>query len=245
MHANWLWQQQIPIQQWCKWTSLKTSHVFIRVKFPVPIGKQTVSHCTLSWSGSRTKVYQQSFCQITTIMTLVVPYTVYVLKYIREHFGDNVHDIEIWTDGPSSQFKNKYIFAFIGIILPQLIAYKVFWNYLATNHGKGAVGVGGTIKQVATPAVVTRKAIIKDVVSMFNAVNERAKPSHTLLSWPRNTKSPHSEMLVCTSYGKTSAHYLAWCTFTMLSKQTKEKFLLACSTMINPALSIPWTQLSW
>ena len=69
MHANWLWQQQIPIQQWCKWTSLKTSHVFIRVKFPVPIGKQTVSHCTLSWSGSRTKVYQQSFCQITTIMT--------------------------------------------------------------------------------------------------------------------------------------------------------------------------------
>ena len=115
--------------------------------------------------------------------TLVVPYTVYVLKYIREHFGDNVHDIEIWTDGPSSQFRNKYIFTFIGITLPQLIAYKVFWNYLATNHGKGAVdGVGGTIKRVATPAVVTRKAIIKDVVSMFSAVNERAKPSHTLLS---------------------------------------------------------------
>ena len=29
-------------------TFLKTSLVFIRMKFPVPIGKQTVSHCKLS-----------------------------------------------------------------------------------------------------------------------------------------------------------------------------------------------------
>ena len=103
--------------------------------------------------------------------TMVVPYTAYVLNYIKEHFGDNVHGIEIWTDGPSSQFQNKYFFRFIGITLPQLIAYKVFWNYSATSHGKGAVdGVGGTIKRV-----VTRKVIVKDAVSMFNAVNEKTK----------------------------------------------------------------------
>ena len=108
--------------------------------------------------------------------TTVVSYTVYVLNYITEHFGDNVYDIEIWTDGPSSQLKNKYIFAFIGITLPQLIAYKVFWNYSATSHGKGAVdGVCGTIKRVATQAVVIRKAIVKDAVSMFNAVNKKTK----------------------------------------------------------------------
>ena len=79
--------------------------------------------------------------------TTVVPCTMYVLNCIKEHFGDNVHDIEIWTDGRSSQFKNKYIFEFIGINLPQLIAYRVFWNYSATSHGKGAIdGVVGTIK---------------------------------------------------------------------------------------------------
>ena len=106
--------------------------------------------------------------------TKVVPYTVYVLNYIKEHFGDNDYDTEIWIDGPSCQFKNKYIFVFIGITLPQLIVYKVFRNYSATSHGKGAVdGAGGTIKQVATQAVVTKKAIIKDAVSMFNAVNEK------------------------------------------------------------------------
>ena len=69
MHADWLWHQQIPTQRWCKWTSLKTSPVFIRMKFPVHIEKQTVSHRTLSWSGSGTKVHQWSICQITTIMT--------------------------------------------------------------------------------------------------------------------------------------------------------------------------------
>ena len=85
--------------------------------------------------------------------TTVVPSTAYVLNYIKEHFGDNVHDTEIWTDGPSSQFINKYIFAFIGITLPQLKAYKVFWSYSATSHGKGAVdSIGGTIKRVATQA---------------------------------------------------------------------------------------------
>ena len=108
--------------------------------------------------------------------TTVVPCTTYVLNCIKEHFGDNVHDIEIWTDGRSSQFKNKYIFEFIGINLPQLIAYRVFWNYSATSHGKGAIGgVVGTIKWVAAQAVVSRKVIVKDAFSMFNTVNEKTK----------------------------------------------------------------------
>ena len=112
------------------------------MNFPVPIGKQTMSHCTLSWSVSGNKVYQWSFCQI---------------KQLCQDNGG---------------------------------AYKVFWNYSATNHGKGAVdSVGGTTKQVATQAVVTTKAIIKDAVSMFNAVNEKAKLhlSTRKPSWPRNT----------------------------------------------------------
>ena len=100
----------------------------------------------------------------------------YVLNYIKEHFGDNIHDIEIWTDGPSSQFRNKYIFGFIGITLPQVIAYNILWNYSAISHSKGAVdGVSGTIKQVAAQAVVIRKAIFKDTVSMFNAVSKKIK----------------------------------------------------------------------
>ena len=67
MHADWLQQQQIPTQWWCKWISLKTSPVFVRMEFPVPIGNSATLYTVIS--GSRTKVYQWSFCQITSIMT--------------------------------------------------------------------------------------------------------------------------------------------------------------------------------
>ena len=136
------------------------------MKFPVPIGKQTVTLYTFM-----IRYMDQSILMVLLSdnndhdKTTVVPYTVYVLKYIKKHFGDNVLDIEIWTYWPSSQFKNKYIFVFIGITLPQLIVYKVFWNYSATSHGKGAVdGVGGTIKWVekktkSHPAVMAQEYI--------------------------------------------------------------------------------------
>ena len=57
-----------------------------------------------------------------------------------------------------------------------MIAYNILWNYSAISHSKGAVdGVSGTIKQVAAQAVVIRKAIFKDTVSMFNAVSKKIK----------------------------------------------------------------------
>ena len=57
-----------------------------------------------------------------------------------------------------------------------MIAYNILWNYSAISHSKGAVdGVSGTIKQVVTQALVTRKAILKDAFSMFNAVKETTK----------------------------------------------------------------------
>ena len=37
--------------------------------------------------------------------TTFVPYTIYVLDYIRETFGTDVKKVEVGTDGPSSQFK--------------------------------------------------------------------------------------------------------------------------------------------
>ena len=49
---------------------------------------------------------------------------------------------------PSSQFKNKFVFKIIGIELREIfLNINIMRNYLATNHGKGAVdGVSGTIE---------------------------------------------------------------------------------------------------
>ena len=50
--------------------------------------------------------------------TTVVPYTMHVLQIVMDTFGNEVKEIEIWTNGPSSQYKNKYLFVIIEIKLP-------------------------------------------------------------------------------------------------------------------------------
>ncbi len=70
----------------------------------------------------------------------VVPYSFTVFKHVQELFGQQVKSLTVWTDGPSSQFKNKFIFNYIGQNVPQRFPdYRIEWNSSATSHGKGAV----------------------------------------------------------------------------------------------------------
>ena len=80
----------------------------------------------------------------------VVPYSYAVFKYFEELFGDTISKISVWTDGPSSQYKSKFIFGYIGLCLPNLFpGYQIKWNYSATSHGKGAVdGLGNTWRPI-------------------------------------------------------------------------------------------------
>ena len=124
-------------------------------------------HKILTVSLSDTSIHEK---------TAVVPYTIDVLDYIWESFGADVKQVEVWNDGPRSQFKKKFAFAFIGIPIPVRHEFKVTWNYSATSHGKGAVdGIGGLIKRLGLASLVTRQAIIKDVKSMYDVVNAKTK----------------------------------------------------------------------
>ena len=106
-----------------------------------------------------------------------------MLDYIWETFGADVKQVEVWTDGASSQFKNKFIFAFIGITIPMRYEFKVTWNCSATSHEKGPVDdIEGLIKQLATASLVTQQAIIKDAKSMYDAVNAKTKIKLAVIS---------------------------------------------------------------
>ena len=53
-----------------------------------------------------------------------------------------LEEIDIFSDEPSSQFKQKYALCRI-----TFASLKVNWHFFYTSHGKGAVdGVGGTVK---------------------------------------------------------------------------------------------------
>ena len=88
------------------------------------------------------------------------------------------------------------------------------------------------------------KAIVKDSVWMFNAVNKKTR-CHLAVMTQEYIESALQDL----------GMYILWQDINilpgmmhihlLLRKQTREKFLPACSTVIDPALSIPWTQLSW
>ncbi|XP_048581390.1 uncharacterized protein LOC125561309 [Nematostella vectensis] len=85
-----------------------------------------------------------------------------------------VTKVYIFSDGPSSQFKNRFIVSFLHK-LEEVV--HVQWNFFATSHGKGAVdGIGGTIKRLVWNAVKSnRDNIVCDAQSFFQVASSQSK----------------------------------------------------------------------
>ena len=82
-------------------------------------GRQTVLHYTVMIWFREHNISTVSLSDRSIYdKTIFVPYTIHKLDYIWESFGADVKQVEVWTDGPNSQFKNKVIFAFTGITIP-------------------------------------------------------------------------------------------------------------------------------
>lgn len=68
-----------------------------------------------------------------------------IFQHLKEKFP-TIHDIAVFSDGASSQFKQRFLFANL-FLWESSSSCKIVWNYFATSHGKGAVdGLGGTVK---------------------------------------------------------------------------------------------------
>ena len=86
---------------------------------------------------------------------------------------DDVREVKIWTDGPASQFKNKYVIAAMKALSCNCHGVKLVWNFFATSHGKGPVdGVGGTLKRIAAEKVRSRQCIINGMIDFVAAVRD-------------------------------------------------------------------------
>ena len=59
----------------------------------------------------------------------------------------NLSHIHYYTDGPTSQYRNKTIFYIVSNHM-NLFSVVASWNYFEAGHGKGPCdGVGGTVKK--------------------------------------------------------------------------------------------------
>ena len=97
-----------------------------------------------------------------------------VNNLVRKSFPQ-VRVVNIFSDGPSSQFKNKYMAGFYHTL--QRKGLKIKWHFFATSHGKGVVdGLGGTVKRMVWSAVSTRKVSdVQDAVSFAKTAAQFCK----------------------------------------------------------------------
>lgn len=78
----------------------------------------------------------------------------------------------MWSDGPASQFKNKYVVECIKQ-LEKKHNLHLIWNYFATSHGKGPVdGIGGALKRLVRGKVMKRKAIVLNAEQFASAAKD-------------------------------------------------------------------------
>lgn len=98
-----------------------------------------------------------------------------IVAYLYKIFltiPSTVKTVKIWSDGPSSQFKNKFMAAVI-LLLEQKFSVKIYWNYFATAHGKACVdGIGATIKKKVRSMILSKEKIIyqtSDFVDAFKS----------------------------------------------------------------------------
>ena len=104
-------------------------------------------------------------------MTTLYKFAVKVyLSEILKYKPENVHFLKVWTNGPNSQFKNKYVMGAIEM-LSKMYNIKIIWNFRTNSHGKGPVdGVGATLEQIAADKVYRHESIINNLQDFYNAV---------------------------------------------------------------------------
>jgi hypothetical protein len=105
----------------------------------------------------------------------------------------SLEKIHYWTDSPSSQYRNKFIFH---SLLMHKTAYGVEarWNYFEAGHGKGPCdGLGGTTKRLADQAIKQGKVVIQDANDFYNWASQSSKGIKFVYVSQDTTKAKQAE----------------------------------------------------
>lgn len=82
------------------------------------------------------------------------------ISMILEEIPDEISQVTICSDGPISQFKNKYIAASLEV-LKEKYHETIKWNCFAIIHGKGPEdGIGGVLGRQVWQSVLSSKDLV-------------------------------------------------------------------------------------
>ena len=119
--------------------------------------------------------------------TTIVVYLEYLLNIYAVHGSNTL----LWSDSPSSQFKNRFMARFMEMSEEKHTS-NIRWNFFATSHGKGDVdGVGGVLKRRAWNKVKARQVVIRNATEFTDAVKDGGIICNFLTEYPREVTHVH------------------------------------------------------
>lgn len=94
------------------------------------------------------------------------------VSHLLDNNPSGITKVEMWSDGPSSQFKNRFVAAAL-YNLETKYHIKIKWNFFAISHGKGPLdGIGGTLKRVVFDQVKRRRCQVTDAATFVEAAKQ-------------------------------------------------------------------------
>lgn len=94
---------------------------------------------------------------------------------LLKELPEKIQTLKIWSDGPSKQFKNKFIAAALPVVQTKF-KLKTEWNYFASSHSKGPVdGIRGTLKRQVREKVMTGEVEVRNAIEFASAVDPESK----------------------------------------------------------------------
>ena len=107
----------------------------------------------------------------------VYAFMTHILTDLKQKYP-TVQQIDVFSDGASSQFKQRFLFSNLQM-WEQQFHTELKWHFFATSHGKGVVdGLGGTVKRSVWRYVRSGKAQATTALSFFQVAMDRNPNIH-------------------------------------------------------------------
>lgn len=132
---------------------------------------------------------------------------------VRQRLQKELKKVYYWTDGPSSQYRNKTAFYLISNH-KEVFGSDADWNYFESGHGKGACdGVGGTAKRMADQSIKQGKVSIQDASDFHHWGQEYHKNAKYILVKQEDCEAARKEIdemnkAICPVKGTLQIHHV-------------------------------------
>ena len=102
--------------------------------YPLKCQKQVTLFTVAVWINNGSEIICESHVIVTDELshdkkTVAVMMSHIIDQIVKKHTA--IKKVHVFSDGPSSQFKNKYIAHFL-----HQLSVQIEWHYFATSHGK-------------------------------------------------------------------------------------------------------------